>query len=96
VLTVALIALLIKLGPALKTVSPWVAIAALALTNGCVSAPAFVDPVSSDTRRPRAVALRRALPKRSADAPGDRRLCTRGAPGDCTLREADAKPLTSK
>jgi hypothetical protein len=35
VLTVALIALLIKMGPALESVSPWVAIAALALAAGC-------------------------------------------------------------
>jgi len=44
VLTVALIALLIKLGPALKAVSPWVAIAALALAAGCVSAARVLIP----------------------------------------------------
>jgi bile acid:Na+ symporter, BASS family len=38
VLMVALIALLIKLGPALEAVSPWVAIAALTLAAGCVTA----------------------------------------------------------
>ena len=35
VLTIALIALLIKLGPALMAVSKWVAIAALALAASC-------------------------------------------------------------
>jgi BASS family bile acid:Na+ symporter len=44
VLTVVLIALLIKLGPALTAVSPWVAIAALALAAGCVSAARVLIP----------------------------------------------------
>jgi BASS family bile acid:Na+ symporter len=37
-LTVAIIALLGKLGPALQAVNPWVAIAALALAGGCLAA----------------------------------------------------------
>jgi BASS family bile acid:Na+ symporter len=37
VLTIALIALVIKLGPDLKTLNPWVGIAALVLAAGCVS-----------------------------------------------------------
>ena len=44
VLTVVLIALLIKMGPALESVSPWVAIAALALAAGCVSAARVLIP----------------------------------------------------
>ena len=45
VLTVALIALLIKMGPALlKAVSPWVVIAALALAAGCVSVTRLLIP----------------------------------------------------
>jgi hypothetical protein len=44
VLTVALIALLIKLGPVLKAVSPWVVMAALALAAGCVSTPYLLIP----------------------------------------------------
>jgi BASS family bile acid:Na+ symporter len=44
VLTIALIALLIKLGPALLAVSKWVAIAALALAAGCVSAARLLIP----------------------------------------------------
>ena len=44
VLTVALIALLIKLWPTLKAVSPWVAIAALALATGCVTAARVLIP----------------------------------------------------
>jgi len=39
-----LIALLIKMGPALESVSPWVAIAALALAAGCVSAARVLIP----------------------------------------------------
>ena len=38
VLTAALIALLFKMGPALKAVSPWVAIAAILLAVGCMAA----------------------------------------------------------
>ncbi len=38
VLTVALITLLIKLGPALMAVSKWVAVAALALAASCIGA----------------------------------------------------------
>ena len=37
-LIVALVVLLVKMGPALKEVSPWVAIAALLLATGCVAA----------------------------------------------------------
>jgi predicted Na+-dependent transporter len=45
VLTVALIALLIKMGPALlKALSPWVVIAALALAAGCVSVTRLLIP----------------------------------------------------
>jgi bile acid:Na+ symporter, BASS family len=44
VLTVALIALLIKLGPTLMAVSAWVAIAAVALAASCVSAAHVLIP----------------------------------------------------
>jgi predicted Na+-dependent transporter len=44
VLPVVLIAPLIKMGPALESVSPWVAIAALALAAGCVSAARLLIP----------------------------------------------------
>jgi bile acid:Na+ symporter, BASS family len=46
VLTVALITLLIKLGPTLMAVSKWVAIAALALAASCVSAAHFLIPTA--------------------------------------------------
>jgi BASS family bile acid:Na+ symporter len=46
VLTVALIALLIKLGPALMAVSNWVAIAALALAATCVTAAHLLLPTA--------------------------------------------------
>jgi bile acid:Na+ symporter, BASS family len=46
VLTVALIALLIKLGPTLMAVSKWVAIAALAVAASCVSAAHLLIPTA--------------------------------------------------
>jgi BASS family bile acid:Na+ symporter len=41
-LMIALIALLLQMGPALKAVSPWVAIAALILAAGCIAASALL------------------------------------------------------
>jgi hypothetical protein len=69
-----------------------------ALAAGCVSAVAPGDPVRADTRcqqreptrGPRAVALRRALPKCPARAPRHCRICSRSAAGNGALREVDA------
>lgn len=44
VLTVALIALLWKLGPALATVSPWLAVAVLTLAAGCIASVRVLIP----------------------------------------------------
>lgn len=44
VLTVALVGLLWKIGPALKQISPWVALAALALAAGCLGAARLLIP----------------------------------------------------
>ena len=44
VLTVALVGLLWKIGPALKQISPWVALAALALAAGCLGATRLLIP----------------------------------------------------
>jgi bile acid:Na+ symporter, BASS family len=97
VLTVALIALLIKLGPVLMAVSKWVAIAALALAATCISAARVLIPTAptlaiSNVNRQVGLALllsfahfqnaQRALPR-------DRRVCARGAADDGALREVD-------
>jgi BASS family bile acid:Na+ symporter len=46
VLTVAIISLLWKLGPALATVSPWLAVAVLALAAGCLAVVRLLIPAA--------------------------------------------------
>jgi hypothetical protein len=103
VLTVALIALLIKMGPALlKGLSPWGCDCGIGTGGGLCECNAPVDPIGSDTRvqqheparRSRPLALQRTLPTCSKHAPGHRRVCACGTASDGVFREADG-PLAT-
>jgi hypothetical protein len=101
VLSVALIALLIKIGPALlKAITP--VGCHRGVGGGLCDCNAPVDPIGSDTRiqqheptrRSSPFALWHTLPKRSTHAPGHRRVCACGTASDGVIREADG-PHTS-
>ena len=96
-LTVTLIVLLVKMGPALTEVSPWVVIAVLLLAVGCIAASFAIYWWNSDDRDtrglqcesarwPRSASFRHVFPQPES-TPGHRRLCACSATHDMALRE---------